>query len=148
MSRKYGHRGYQDSDREERNSPRQAPRQELGFEERIQRKSMRKATERQAKEVMRCHSCGRNVPDIGTIAQNSTCPHCNAAFRCCRACAHFDSSSRWECRTEITEQVANKTTANACPSYRPRLVLDFTGRRGSTHRPNDAKSAFDDLFKR
>jgi hypothetical protein len=148
MSRKYRQRGYQESDRDEKERSQSPQRKELSFEERIQRRSMRKATDREAKEVVRCQVCGRNVEDFGTIASTTNCPHCNAPLHCCRVCKHFDSSARWQCRAEITEAVSDKSKANQCGHYEPRLVLDFTGRRGSKHRSNDPKSAFDNLFKR
>ena len=148
MTSKYRQPGYQDSDREDKERPASQQRKELSFEERIQRRSMRKATDREAREVVRCHACGRNVEDFATIGSATNCLHCNAPLHCCRLCKHFDSSARWQCRAEITAAVPDKNKANQCGQYEPRLVLDFTGRRGSKHRPNNAKSAFDDLFKR
>ena len=148
MTRKYRQRGYQESGREEKERPASQQGKELSFEERIQRRSMRKATDREAREVVRCHACGKNIEDFGAIGSATSCPHCNAPLHCCRLCKHFDSSARWQCRAEITAAVSDKNKANHCGQYAPRLVLDFTGRRSSKHRPNNPKSAFDDLFKR
>ena len=147
MTRKYRHRGYQDSgerDQPERDRP---PRQELTMEERIQRRSMRKATDRNANEVVRCHACGRNVPDDQPIGSRSMCPSCLAPLHCCRACSHFDSSARWQCRAQIAAPVSDKGKANDCTSFSARLVLDVTGRR-STPKSNDPRSQFEDLFRR
>jgi hypothetical protein len=150
MSRKYRQQGYQDSDRQEdRDAPRKrAPRQDLTMEEKIQRRSIRKATERTANEVVRCHTCGRNVVDAGTIALGSICPHCLVSLHCCRACMHFDSSARRQCRADVREAISNKGEANTCTLFQPRLVLDFTGRRGTTSKTNDPRAAFDNLFRR
>ena len=149
MSRKYGHRGYQDNDRDDRERSR-PPRQELTKEERIQRRSLRHAIDREANEVIRCHVCGRNVTGLDAIAFDTGCTHCSAALHCCRACKHFDVSSRFQCRTDVTEAIGDKTKANECGKYTPILVLDVTGRRtsGSGGKSNDPRSAFDDLFKR
>ena len=149
---KYRQHGYQDSDRRDESERRRPPqRQQLTNEEKIQRRSMRKATNREANEVVRCHVCGRAVEDAGTIEMRSTCPHCNAPMHCCRTCTHFDTSARWQCRAEIEQAVGDKSKANTCALYRPRLVLDFTGRRGgppSQGRSNDPRSQFESLFKR
>jgi len=158
MERKYRQRGYQDDDRrDDRSSRTQAPPQkQLTPEERIQRKSLRHAIDREAREVLRCHVCGRSIFDLGTISPSSTCPHCNAALHCCRTCTNFDSAARWECRAEIAEAVPDKHEANACTLYAPRLVLDATGRRsagspgngGGRGSSNDPRAQFENLFKR
>jgi len=149
---KYRQHGYQDSDRrDESERKRPSQRQQLTNEEKIQRRSMRKATNREANEVVRCHVCGRAIEDVGTIETRSTCPHCNAPMHCCRTCTHFDTSARWQCRAEIEQAVGDKSKANACALYHPRLVLDFTGRRGGTQsqgRSSDPRSQFESLFKR
>ena len=158
MDRKYRQRGYQESDRRAESEPERPPRPELTEEEKIQRRSMRKATNREANEVVRCHACGRNVADIGTIVTDTACPHCAAALHCCRTCKSFDSSARWQCRAEIVEAVGDKAKANACAHFSPRLVLDFTGRRnqgnpggqggGTRGNSNDPRSQFENLFRR
>jgi len=150
MDRKYGHKGYQESSREERGRDRKGPPvTPLTPEERAQQRSLRHAVSREANEVLRCPNCGKNVPASGAISTESRCPHCGAHLHACRACRHFDSSARWECRAEITAPVTDKSKANTCPSYAARLVLDATGRRtGSSGSGSDPKSQFDSLFKR
>jgi len=150
MSRKYRHQGYRDSEREERSRDKPPPRKELTKEERIQRRSMRHAIDREANEVVRCPNCGRNAQSLGAITPQTACPHCNAPMHCCRTCRQFDSAARWQCRAEIVAPVGDKTKANDCAEYSPRLVLDVTGRRtgsgpGSS---GDARSQFESLFKR
>ena len=152
MSGKYRQAGYQDSDANEPRERQRPPRQELSMEEKIQRRSMRKATNREANEVVRCHACGRNLTDVSTLSAQSTCPFCRAALHCCRGCTHFDSSARRQCRADIPAAISDKGKANTCAQFSPRLVLDFTGRRGTTRsqgRPsNDPRSQFEDLFRR
>ena len=153
MSRKYRHSGYQDSDREERDreKPRSSPNQNLTTEERIHRRSLRHAIDRQANQIVRCHGCGGNVQDLETINFDSVCPHCRAALHCCRACRSFDTSARWQCRAEIAEAVTDKLKPNACGEYKPQLVLDVTGRRSTTSssgKASDPRAQFENLFKR
>ena len=150
MNRKYRHQGYRDSEREERPRDKAPPRKELTKEERIQRRSMRHAIDREANEVVRCPNCGRNAQSLGAITPQTNCPHCNAPMHCCRTCRQFDSAARWQCKAEIEAPVENKVNANDCAEYSPRLVLDVTGRRtGSGSGPSgDARSQFESLFKR
>lgn len=150
MNRKYRHQGYRDSEREERPRDKPPPRKELTKEERIQRRSMRHAIDREANEVVRCPNCGRNAQGLGAIAADTTCPNCNAPMHCCRTCRQFDSAARWQCRAEIEAAVENKTKANDCAEYSPRLVLDVTGRRtgSGSGSGGNARSQFEDLFKR
>ena len=152
MDRKYGHKGYQDSSRDDRDRDRDrkhAPVTPLTPEERAQQRSLRHAVQREANEVLRCPKCGKNVAASGAVSTESRCPHCAAPLHACRACQHFDSSARWECRATITVHVADKSQANACSSFAARLVLDATGKRaGSSGASNDPKSLFANLFKR
>jgi hypothetical protein len=153
MARKYSHQGYQDNDRKERDDrgPRgpQQPRPKLSMEERVQKKSLRHATDPSANEVIRCHQCGRNIHQFGTITEKSTCPSCHAPLHCCRACRSFDVQARWQCRTDIEEAVSDKAKANGCDRFEPRIVLDSTGRRSGTPQGSGGpREAFDSLFKR
>ena len=99
--------------------------------------------------MIRCHQCGRNVDNFGTIGHETTCPHCNAPLHCCRTCRQFDVSARWQCRAPIAEAVSDKGTANSCAHYAPRVVLDTTGRRSDSRQgPGGPKEQFESLFKR
>ena len=149
MAMKYRQQGYQDSEFGDRNEKRKPHRsQQLTPEERAQRRSLRHATDREANEVIRCPTCGRNIQNIGAVTRATFCPHCRTAIHCCRACKHFDSGARWECRADISEKISEKSKDNACKEYDPRMVLDATGRRSSgSSGGNDPKSTFDSLFK-
>lgn len=149
MERKYGQKGYMESSRGDRERPKTAPAKPLTPEERAQLRGLRHAVQREANEVVRCPDCGRTIPSFGAIAFDSACPHCNAPLHTCRACRHFDTSQRWECRATIVERVAEKGKPNQCVAFEARLVLDATGKRtnGSTG-GGDPKSQFENLFKR
>ncbi len=150
MSQKYRQHGYKDNEWEDRERQKGPPpaAKALTPEQRAQQRSLRHALNREANEVVRCPDCGRNIQAFGAITPETTCPHCNAALHCCRACRHFDTSARWECRVSIPERVADKGKANTCAFYEARLVLDATGRRTNTPASNDPKSQFESLFKR
>lgn len=149
MDRKYRQRGYQDAPREERARKRTPPAAPLSPEQRAQQRALRHAVQREANEVLRCPNCGRNVVGLGGVRFDSTCPHCAAPLHSCRACRHFDTSARWECRAPISAPVAEKSKANACTRFEARLVLDATGKRtGTSGASNDPKSQFESLFKR
>ena len=153
MSRKYRQHGYQDSNRgddrdnRERSAP---PRREMTPEERIQKKSLRHAIDREANEVVRCHNCGRSGDDGVAIGVDARCSHCATPLHCCRACKHFDSGARYQCRAPIETAIGDKNKANQCGHYAPRLVLDVTGRRstGRNGGSKDPRSQFENLFKR
>lgn len=146
MPMKYRQRGYREADRNEERRPEPVP--QLTPEERAQQRSLRHAVSREANDVVRCHNCGRNVQAFGAITAETVCPSCSAPLHCCRACRHFDTASRWECRAEIPERVPDKGKANSCALFEARLVLDATGKRTVGPASNDPKSAFENLFKR
>jgi hypothetical protein len=151
MERKYGHKGYQDSSREDRDRdrPRTPPPSPLTPEQRAQQRSLRHAVQREANEVMRCPNCGRDVLASGAVGAETRCPHCAASLHACRACRHFDTGARWACRAPITEPVAEKSKANSCTLFEARLVLDATGKRAAAAgNSSDPKSQFENLFKR
>ena len=149
MDRKYKQKGYMDSGHSERERPKAPPSKPLTPEERAQMRGLRHAVQREANEVVRCPDCGRNIPSFGAIVFDSTCPHCNAPLHTCRACRHFDTSQRWECRSTILGRVAEKGKPNTCGSFEPRLVLDATGKRtNGSSGGDDPKSQFESLFKR
>lgn len=153
MSRKYRQPGYMDSDRDqERQRWKPQPKKPLTPEERAQLRSLRHATERQAAEVIRCPNCGRNVQAFGDITADTACPHCSAPLHSCRACRHFDTGARWECRLweKLPERVPDKAAANECALFEARLVLDATGKRAgaAAGAAQDPKALFDSLFKR
>jgi len=147
MSMKYRQHGYRDSERDDERR-RKEPANKITPEERAQQRALRHAVAREANEVVRCHNCGRNVQAFGAITPETMCPHCQAQLHCCRACTHFDTGARWECRAEIPERVPDKGKANRCALFEARLVLDATGKRVQAASSNDPKALFNNLFKR
>ena len=153
MDRKYGHKGYQDSSRDDRDRDRNArpPSTPLTPEERAQQRSLRHAVQREANEVLRCPNCGRNVAASGAVSSETRCPHCGVvparlprlpALRFERALGVPRRRSRPpstdKSKREHLPVVLRPGSCSTRPGSGP-------GRPGSS---NDPKSQFDSLFKR
>ncbi len=112
---------------------------------RDQVRTLRLAGERRAAVVTRCGRCGHQWPTSETpIVVGSACERCGSPIRSCRHCALFDPRERFECRADIPERIADKWAGNECIHFRPREVLDTTGRQLDSSR--DARAAFQNLF--
>ena len=142
--RKYRHRGYQESSSEERR-PR-GPRQDaLGRSEGAPRG---RGIDTDKAVVFACKACGEKQRDLEDIRIDSTCPKCGADLHSCAQCLSFDTSARFECIQPIPERIPNKKLRNSCPLYSPAKSFDLTGTRATTATPDDARAAFDRLFKK
>lgn len=95
-----------------------------------------------------CRSCGEKHRDLDQIGVDSTCRKCGADLHACAQCAHFDTTARFECTQPIPERIADKKRRNGCAFYAPAMSFDLTGSRGTTATPDDARAAFDRLFKK
>lgn len=140
MDRKYKQSGYQDdSSRETQKS--KPPRD---------REGPRSPKMMAFQGVMRCAMCGAEVrADLGDIALDAVCAKCKADIRTCRNCTSFDPGARWECRTQISKRVANKTTRTECPHFTPkRTVEKKTGESRPAAKNDDPRAAFERLFKK
>jgi hypothetical protein len=89
------------------------------------------------------------------------CPKCGTALHCCKQCVHFDSSTRFQCLKPIPERIAVKDQANTCTLFAPRVTvardvlpaapISKIADNGVVPAPrsaNDARAAFDSLFKK
>lgn len=150
--RKYRQRGYMDSDwegrkREERPRP-QGPRPPIDVT------GPRLPRMVQAVVASRCYNCATPLPTGTDFSGN--CPKCNVPLHCCKQCAHFNPSVRFQCEKPIPVRIAPKDAANQCEFFEPRVTVarDTTPAGSSilTHsspkRPEDARAAFDNLFKK
>lgn len=140
--RKYRQRGYQDDPRDR--APREAkgPHKPELRDPRIPR-DPRVPNMPGFHDVFRCSRCGDVQPlAIGVETQ---CTRCGADLHTCSQCASFDAGSRFECMQPITARVSPKDVRNQCPVFSPRIKVERE--TGSAAAPNNAKKAFDDLFK-
>jgi hypothetical protein len=167
MSRKYRHHGYQDDDWEwERERQRDYDgktnrNQGGGFLDDQPQRSPRDPRERIGPrpsepnvrdEVFRCHLCGTVVPNPDSVARDDNCPNCDAPLWCCRNCTFIDPQARFDCRQEIPERVKRKEARNKCELFKPRKVLDTTGRSKADNgifgsgADESSRKAFEALF--
>jgi hypothetical protein len=158
--RKYKQRGYMDTDREasgayrsERPKP-QGPRQPLDL---TGPKLPRLV---QSVVASRCFSCAATLPQ-GTDFHGS-CPKCHVSLHCCKQCAHFEPSTRFQCRKPIPIRIALKDQANECELFSPRVTVardvlppapmvvrnDLAKPAIAPRSATDARAAFDSLFKK
>ncbi len=156
--RKYKQRGYMDSEhaREARGGERprpQGPRPPLDIT------GPRLPRLVQAVTAARCFNCSTTLPPDVDFSGN--CPKCNAELHCCKQCAHFEPSTRFQCLKPIPERIAVKDKNNSCALFSPRVTVARDGTPSSppqASRPtpamdaprtaNDARTAFDRLFKK
>ncbi len=156
--RKYRQPGYMDSDRdgrpfrEERPKP-QGPRPPIDVTgPRLPRLVQHVA-------AARCFNCSTPLPP--GIDFNGNCPKCNAELHCCKQCSHFEPSTRFQCLKPIPARIAVKDTANTCSLFTPRVTVAREGTANSAaapplvnagppapRNPEDARNAFDKLFKK
>ncbi len=154
--RKYRQRGYMDSDRPEPRGPREERPKQPGPRLPIDVTGPRLPRLVQAVAAARCFNCATPLP-AGTDF-NGNCPKCNAPLHCCKQCAHFEPSTRFQCLKPIPVRIPVKDKANECTLFSPRVTV---ARDGVTppaspvaptveapRSPEDARSAFDRLFKK
>jgi DNA-directed RNA polymerase subunit RPC12/RpoP len=139
--RKYRHRGYMDSGSESGGRRPSGPRPPRPEGPRGRGVDQDKAV------VFRCKHCGEKVLDLDAIGTASRCRKCGEALHACAQCSHFDTSARFECTQPIPARIPSKKAANECTFYAPSKTFDLTGSRG-TATPDDARAAFDALFKK
>jgi hypothetical protein len=145
--RKYRQRGYQDDDRDrpaKPSTPRPAP--EPGAPAGARRLSSQDGPKNinmpGYREVVRCSQCGTVV--AAEITAEAQCTRCGADFHSCSQCGSFDPGSRFECMQTISARISPKNTRNSCTLYTARTTVE---RETTTPRVDDARKAFDDLFK-
>jgi hypothetical protein len=167
--RKYRQRGYLESGRdsasqdgarrEDRPRP-QGPRQPIDVT------GPRLPRMVQAVTAARCYNCATAVPE-GTDFRGE-CPKCHAALHCCKQCAYFEPSTRFQCLKPVPVRIPVKDQANECEWFKPRLTVARDAAQGPAaapglgnggpgasapqgpepRTPSDARAAFDNLFRK
>jgi hypothetical protein len=98
-----------------------------------------------SKPTSRCAECGGVLPI--TADSLTQCPHCRAELHACRQCTHFDTARRFECAQPIVERIADKRARNECTAFALMVTVERDTSGGSV-RPDDARRAFGNLFKK
>src|ERR1017187_1603383 len=105
----------------------------------------------------RCYNCSTALPE--GIDWTGNCPKCNAALHCCKQCAHFEPSTRFQCLKPIPVRIPLKDQTNDCQLFKPRVTVARDAAPASNTQPaaapppaprnsSDARTAFDNLFKK
>jgi hypothetical protein len=157
MERKYKQRGYRDRDADEKKRER-ADRGERPPEARPKQDLLGPRTPRMVGTVMRarCSNCGTVLaPGFDSSGQ---CPKCQSEMHCCKQCVNFDTSRQFECTQPIPERIAKKDAKNNCTFFEFRMTVEkdtspinypkSAPAAPPEARPNDARKAFEDLFKK
>jgi hypothetical protein len=160
--RKYRQQGYMDSGRDPRPRNEDRPKPQ-GPRPPIDVTGPRLPRLVQAVTASRCFSCSTTLPS--GIDYSGNCPKCNAELHCCKQCSHFEPSTRFQCLKPIPVRIAVKDKANDCQLFSPRVTVARDAPAGAQttmrgdrvaipnftdapRNPNDARSAFDRLFKK
>ena len=175
--RKYRQRGYQDSGREysgngeSRREDRPRPQ---GPRPPIEVTGPRLPRLVQAVTAARCYNCSTTLPS--DVDWKGNCPKCGVALHCCKQCAHFEPSTRFQCLKPIPVRISPKDAANQCELFKPRVTVardtaqpapslgnGYANGQGNGNGnghgmplpdvpaprgANDARAAFDSLFKK
>lgn len=157
MERKYRQRGYSDREAAEKKRER-AERRDHPAEPRPKQEMLGPRTPRMVGTVTRarCSSCGAVLAP--NVDPNGECPRCHFELHSCKQCVHFDTGKQFECTQPIAERIAKKDAKNNCTFYELRLTVEKDTSpvtyaksapvASASARPNDARQAFEDLFKK
>ena len=155
--RKYRQPGYMDSDRDSRGPREERPRLP-GPRPPIDVTGPRLPRLVQHVAAARCFNCATALPPDVDFRGN--CPKCNAELHCCKQCSHFEPSMRFQCLKPIPVRIAPKDKANDCSLFTPRVTVAREGTDNvpqampldmgppAPRNPEDARNAFDKLFKK
>jgi hypothetical protein len=155
--RKYKQRGYMhvEDERARGGHEREGPRQQ-GPRLPIDVTGPRLPRLVQTVTATRCWSCATALAP-GTDFKGP-CPKCASPLHCCKQCAHFEPSTRFQCLKPIPARIAGKDLANECELFASRVTVARDVHPSSyapaayvdpaPQRPSNARAAFDNLFKK
>lgn len=151
--RKYKHRGYQDGGgygqksgggQNRPSGPRPEPQRQ-----RLEDSPRGRTAGGFGPDAFKCNQCGQLRHSLGELTNEDTCLRCGADLHTCGNCRLFDSTTTWECRENIPARVVGKQTKNECTFFQPKIVKDLSADKGKQlQSPDDARKAFDALFKK
>jgi hypothetical protein len=146
--RKYRHSGYQDSGSQSKENRPQGPRPDPR-PERLEGAPRGRTAGGFGPEAFKCNECSQLRHGFDDLATDETCTKCNADMHTCANCRFFDTTTLWECRENIPARVAGKRTRNECTFFAPKIVRDLAADKSKQPMvPDDARKAFDALFKK
>ena len=120
--RKYSQRGYQESDRNGSKSfPNGDSRKPQGPRPPLDLTGPRLPRLVQAITATRCHSCATQI--AASTDWNAACPKCGAKLHCCKQCAHFEPSTRFQCVKPGPVRLPLKDQQTECGLFSPRVTV-------------------------
>lgn len=147
--RKYRHNGYQDSGSKSRsNEPRSERPSFEPRKERLEGAPRGRTAGGFGPEAFKCNKCGELRHGLTELVQDELCTKCGADMHTCGNCRFFDTTTLWECRENITVRVSAKHARNECGMFQPKIVRDLSADKAKVATPDDARKAFDALFKK
>lgn len=136
--RKYRQPGYMDGNQAPEKRPTEkAPRKDNTF-------GPRPLNMPGTRTVSRCAQCGTVLQALTEVSQ---CPKCAFELHSCKQCTYFDPASRFECSQPIPARIPRKDAKNDCQFYSMRVMVEKET-SASTMRVDDARKAFENLFKK
>jgi hypothetical protein len=162
--RKYRQNGYQDSPSSRSNGDRRDDRpRPQGPRPPIDVTGPRLPRMVQSVTAARCYSCSIALPP--DVDFHGNCPKCASALHCCKQCANFEPSTRFQCLKPVPLRISPKDAANQCELFNPRVTVardsaalqsngfgsHGQGPGGNVPAPRsatDARAIFDSLFKK
>jgi hypothetical protein len=112
----------------------------------------------QAVAAARCFNCSTTLPAGSDFP--AECPKCHTALHCCKQCAYFEPSTRFQCLKPVPVRIIVKDQANDCLLFKPRVTVARDSAAPAPAPANnpsngpvprnadDARAAFDSLFKK
>ncbi|HUS04707.1 MAG TPA: hypothetical protein VMZ52_00305 [Bryobacteraceae bacterium] len=111
----------------------------------------------QSVAASRCYNCSTLLAP-GTEFKGK-CPKCHVDLHCCKQCAHFEPSTRFQCVKPIPARIPYKDQHNECELFSVKVTVSRDGSHpppppaaqitpDQVRSPHDARTAFDNLFKK
>lgn len=143
MAAKYRQPGYQDRDEKPRRESGEksgvaAPKKDNTF-------GPKPVNLPGTRAISRCTQCGTVLPGM---PPGEKCPKCGFELHSCKQCTYFDPGSRFECMQPIPERIPRKDARNQCNLYEMRVTREKETSTPASLHPNDARQAFENLFKK
>lgn len=93
--------------------------------------------------MKRCFRCNAVVEEQEVYSRRDECATCGADLHACKNCSFYSPGRSNSCEEPQSERVADKERSNYCDFFRFR---EEEG--GKTPRKEDAKEAWDELFRK
>jgi hypothetical protein len=152
--RKYKHHGYQDGGGgfKSNTGGGSSQRQQTPYEpqkQRLEDAPRGRTAGGFGPDAFKCNKCGTIRHSLSDLLTDDACGQCGADLHTCGNCRNFDTTTLWECRENIPVRVVGKHVKNECALFQPKIVKDLAADKGKQPQtPDDARKAFDALFKK